>query len=34
MTLEDFFKELQDFGTSMNLNVDELYGDQIGRAHV
>ena len=27
MTLEDFFKELQDFGTSMNLNVDELYGD-------
>lgn len=27
MTLEDFFKELQDFGTSMNLVVDELYSD-------
>ena len=27
MTLEDFFKELQDFGTSMNLKIDELYGD-------
>lgn len=27
MTLEDFFKELQDFGTSMNLNVDELYSN-------
>lgn len=27
MTLEDFFKELHDFGVSMNLNVDELYTD-------
>jgi hypothetical protein len=27
MTLEDFFQQLHDFGTSMNLNVDELYGD-------
>ena len=25
MTLEDFFKELHDFGVSMNLRVDELY---------
>lgn len=27
MTLEDFFQQLHDFGISMNLNVDELYGD-------
>lgn len=27
MTLEDFFKQLQDFGTSMNLNVDEMYSN-------
>ena len=27
MTLEDFFKELHDFGISMNLNVDELYSE-------
>ena len=27
MTLEDFFKELHDFGVSMNLRVDELYTD-------
>lgn len=25
MTLEDFFKQIYDFGTSMNLNADELY---------
>ena len=28
MTLEDFFKELHDFGTSMNLRVDELYTER------
>lgn len=27
MTLEDFFQQLHDFGTSMNLNTDELYSD-------
>lgn len=27
MTLENFFQKLYDFGISMNLNVDELYGD-------
>lgn len=27
MTLEDFFQQLHDFGTSMNLNVEELYSD-------
>lgn len=27
MTLEDFFQQLHDFGTSMNLSVDELYSD-------
>ena len=27
MTLEDFFQQLHDFGTSMNLNVDELYSE-------
>lgn len=27
MTLENFFQQLHDFGISMNLNVDELYGD-------
>ena len=26
MTLDDFFQKLYDFGISMNLNVDELYG--------
>lgn len=25
MTLEDFFQQICDFGTSMNLHVDELY---------
>lgn len=28
MTLEDFFKQLYDFGTSMNLSVDELYSNR------
>lgn len=28
MTLEDFFKELHDFGTSINLSVDELYTER------
>ena len=27
MTLEDFFQQLHDFGTSMNLKADELYSD-------
>lgn len=27
MTLEDFFQQLHDFGISMNLKADELYGD-------
>ena len=27
MTLEDFFQQLNDFGVSMNLRVDELYAD-------
>lgn len=27
MTLEDFFQQLHDFGTSMNLIVEELYSD-------
>ena len=29
MTLEDFFKQLYDFGTSMNLSVDELYSNRL-----
>ena len=28
MTLEDFFKELHDFGISINLRVDELYTER------
>lgn len=27
MTLEDFFQQIHDFGTSMNLDVDELYSE-------
>lgn len=27
MTLEDFFQQLHDFGTSMNLKADELYSE-------
>lgn len=27
MTLEDFFQQLHDFGTSMNLHSDELYSE-------
>ena len=27
MTLDDFFQQLHDFGTSMNLNADELYSE-------
>lgn len=29
MTLEDFFQQLHDFGTSMNLNAEELYSDPL-----
>lgn len=27
MTLDEFFQQLHDFGISMNLKADELYGD-------
>ena len=28
MTLEDFFQQLHDFGTSMNLKADEFYKER------